>query len=214
MQELERIAGAKTARGRVILAHLGNGASMAAVQDGKCLETTMGLTPTAGLVMGTRTGDLDPGLLVHLMRDQQMNAEQIDKLVNHQSGMLGVSGSSADMRDLMAKETSDVRAAEAVELFCYHARKWIGALAAVLGGVETLVFSGGIGENSAEVRERICTGLEFLGIQLDRDQNTAGADVISKIRAACTVRVIRANEELMILRDVQRLLKASREHPK
>lgn len=206
MQELARIAGAEVARERVILAHLGNGASMSAVHEGKCVDTTMGLTPTAGLVMGTRTGDLDPGLLVHLMRDERLDANQIDDLVNHRSGLLGVSGISADMRDLISRQATDAAAADAVSLFCYQAKKWIGALAAALGGVDTLVFSGGIGENSAEVRARICDGLQFLGICVDADFNTAAADVISTTHSRCTVRVIRTNEELMILRDVQRLL--------
>jgi acetate kinase len=213
-QELERIAGTEAARGRVILAHLGNGASMAAVRAGKCLETTMGLTPTAGLVMGTRTGDLDPGLLIHFMRDEHMDAEQIDHLVNHQAGLLGVSGISADMRDLMARQANEVPAAEAVSLFCYHARKWVGALATVLGGIDTLVFSAGIGENAPEVRARICEGLEFLGIHLDHDQNDSGAAVISTPQSPCTVRVIRTDEELMILREVQRRLGESHALPK
>ncbi|MBA2434120.1 MAG: acetate/propionate family kinase, partial [Chthoniobacterales bacterium] len=148
MQELERVAGAKAANGRVILAHLGNGASMAAVRDGHSVDTTMAFTPAAGLVMSTRSGDLDPGLVAFLARSQKMTASQFDKMVNHESGLLGVSETSSDMRDLLARETKDVRAAEAVSLFCYQARKWIGAYAAVLGGLDTLVFAGGIGENA------------------------------------------------------------------
>ncbi len=152
LEELERIAGRQAAHGRLILAHLGSGASMAAVCDGKCLDTTMGFTPTSGLVMGTRAGDLDPGLLVHLLRTERMNADQLDELVNRRSGLLGVSETSSDMRDLLGRQASDHRAAEAVELFCYRAKMWLGALTSVLGGLDTLIFSGGIGENAIEIR--------------------------------------------------------------
>jgi acetate kinase len=206
MHELEAVAGA-AARGRVILAHLGNGASMAAVRDGQCQDTTMAFTPTAGLVMSTRPGDLDPGLFTYLARVEGMSGEQIHQMVNEQSGLLGVSESSPDMRDLLAREAGDVRAAEAVSLFCYHARKAIGALATALGGLDTLVFAGGIGENAPPVRERICGGLEFLGIQLDPERNQAGRDVISKDSSRTTVRVIRTDEELFIAQEAVRLLR-------
>ena len=149
MQELARVAGPEEARGRVILAHLGSGASLAAVRGGRPIDTTMGLTPASGLVMGTRTGDLDPGLVRFLSRSEGMTAGLFDHLVNHESGLLGVSETSSDMRDLLAGQESDVRAAEAIELFCYLAMKWIGAFATVLGGIETLVFAGGIGEDAA-----------------------------------------------------------------
>jgi acetate kinase len=205
LEELARTAGATAARGRVIFAHLGNGASMAAVRDGKCIDTTMAFTPTAGLVMGTRSGDLDPGLIVYLLRHARLSADQLDDLVNKQSGLLGVSEISPDMRDLLVKEKTDPRAAEAVALFCYSAKKWIGALAAALCGLDTLVFSGGIGENAAEVRARICSELEFLGIHLDDSRNRAGAELIST--AQVSVRVIRTDEESMIARTVSRLLK-------
>jgi len=161
MEELERVAGVAAARGRVVLAHLGNGASMAAVRDGKCMDTTMAFTPTAGLVMSTRTGDLDPGLFTYLVRVGGMTGEQFHQMINKQSGLLGVSETSPDMRDLLAREGTDVRAAEAVALFCYHAKRWIGALAAALGGLDTLVFSGGIGENAAVIRARIATASVF-----------------------------------------------------
>src|SRR6266852_3609307 len=206
MQELGRVAGPEVARGRIILAHLGNGASMAAVRDGQCLDTTMAFTPTAGLVMSTRPGDLDPGLFAYLARVEGLSGEQIHEMVNEQSGLLGVSESSPDMRDLLAREAGDVRAAEAVSLFCYHARKAIGALAATLGGLDTLVFAGGIGENAPPVRERICDGLEFLGIQLDPERNQAGRDVISKDSSRTTVCVIRTDEELFIAQEAARLL--------
>src|ERR1700693_5238713 len=167
MEELARVAGATAAEGRVILAHLGNGASLAAVRDGKSIDTSMGFTPTAGLVMSTRSGDLDPGLLAFLARTERMTPSQFDQMVNHQSGLLGVSEISSDMRDLLAREAADVRAAEAVALFCYQAKKWIGSFAAALGGLDTLVFSAGIGENMPVGRERICDELGFLGIELN-----------------------------------------------
>lgn len=207
MQELERIAGAKAAKGRVILAHLGNGASIAAVHDGRSVDTTMAFTPAAGLVMSTRSGDLDPGLVAFLARSEKMTASQFDKMVNHESGLLGVSETSSDMRDLLARETDDIRAAEAVALFCYQARKWIGAYAAVLGGLDTLVFSGGIGENAPPVRARICEGLGFLGIKLSAPRNAKNAAVISTEKSRVTVRVIRTDEELVIAKSVSRVLK-------
>jgi acetate kinase len=206
MQELARVAGAEAARGRVILAHLGNGASMAAVRDGKPVDTTMGFTPTAGLVMGTRPGDLDPGLLAYLMREERLNADQVDDLVNRRCGLLGVSGSSSDMRDLLAWQKTDPRAAEAVELFCYHVKKTIGAYAAALGGLDTLVFAGGIGEHAPEIRARACAGLEVLGIQIDDARNAAAAPVISADGSRATVRVMRTDEESMIAREVIRIL--------
>lgn len=179
MGELSRIAGPEAAAGRVILAHLGNGASLAAVQGGRSIDTTMGFTPASGLVMGTRTGDIDPGLVRYLARAQGMTAEQFDGLANHESGLLGVSETSSDVRDLLARQGADVRAAEALELFCYRAKKGIGAYAAALGGLDTLVFAGGIGENAPEIRHRICMGLGFLGITLDERRNAAGALLIS-----------------------------------
>ena len=190
MEELARVAGPEAARGRVILAHLGSGASLAAVRDGRCVDTTMGFTPAAGLVMGDpRSGDLDPGLVRFLCAVRGDDAPNgSTDMVNHESGLLGVSETSPDVRDLLARRDTDVRAAEAVELFCYQARKWIGAFAAALGGLDTLVFAGGIGENSPEVRARICAGLEFLGVALDAGRNEAGArDLISTEagRAAC-----------------------------
>ena len=206
LQELERSAGLQVANGRIILAHLGNGASMAAVRERRSLETSMGFTPAAGLMMSTRSGDLDPGLMTYLLREQQMSATQLDRMVNHESGLLGLSERSADMRDLLSQEASDVRCAEAVTLFCYQARKWLGALATVLGGIDTLVFAGGIGENAAPVRARICEGLGFLGIELDAGRNAAGAELISTAASRVSVRVMRTDEELMIARSVRRIL--------
>jgi acetate kinase len=205
MEELRRIA-PHEAQGRVILAHLGNGASMAAVRGGKSIDTSMGFTPTAGLPMSTRSGDLDPGLLSYLSRTEGMTVEQFHMMVNRQSGLLGVSETSSDLRDLLASEPHDPRAAEAVALFCYQAKKWIGSFAAALGGLDTLVFSGGIGENSAVVRARICEGLGFLGVALDEALNLAGATVISKEESRVTVRVIPTDEESEIARSVLQLL--------
>ncbi len=199
MQELQRLGDPAVARGRIILAHLGGGASLAAVRDGRSIDTSMGFTPTAGLVMGTRSGDLDPGLMTYLALADSMSAVRLQTLVNHESGLLGVSESSGDVRDLLDREASDPRAREALALFCYQARKWVGAFAAALGGVDTLVFTGGIGENSAAVRKRICEGLEFLGIVIDDDANGRHAPRISAERGApVTVRVIRTDEESVI----------------
>jgi acetate kinase len=183
-------------RGRVILAHLGSGASLAAVLDGCSIDTSMGFTPAAGLVMGTRSGDLDPGLMSYLALTESMTAAQFQTMVNHESGLMGISQSSADVRDLLEREGADARAREAIDLFCYQAKKWIGAFAAALGGVDTLVFAGGIGENSAPVRHRICDGLRFLGIEIDESLNRRHAAQIST--GAVAVRVIRTDEESVI----------------
>ena len=206
MEELARVAGAKAAQDREILAHLGNGASLAAVHTGKSIDTSMGFTPTAGLLMSTRSGDLDPGLAPYLERTEQMTTKQFYKMVNHESGLLGISETSPDMRDLLARETEDVRAAEAVALFCYQAKKWLGAFAAALGGLDTLVFSAGIGENCPSIRTRICDGLGFLGIELNETRNAKNAAVISTDTGRVAVRVIRTDEELMIARSVCRVL--------
>ena len=206
LHELERLAGARVARGRVILAHLGGGASLAAVRDGRCVDTTMSFTPTAGLVMGTRSGDLDPGLAPYLERTAGVGSTQFLKLVNHESGLLGVSETSADMRELLAAEAADPRAAEAVALFCYQARKAIGSFAAALGGLDTLVFSGGIGENSPSIRARICDGLQFLGIDVAGPRLPDARGFISSPTGRVAVHVIRTNEAHVIARAVRDLL--------
>ncbi len=210
VEELERTAGAEAARGRVILAHLGNGASLAAVREGKSIDTSMGFTPTSGLPMSTRSGDLDPGVAPYLARAERVGAKRFYKMVNHESGLLGISETSSDMRDLLDRESGDVRAAEAVALFCYQAKKWIGSFAAALGGLDTLVFAGGIGENAPVIRARICDGLGFLGVELDPRRNGAGAPRISPARARVDVRVIRTDEELMIARSATHLLPTAR----
>ncbi len=202
MEELARLAGPEAAQGRVILAHLGNGASLAAVSDGKPVDTSMSLTPAAGVPMSTRSGDLDPGLAWYLARTEKMSAKQFNEMVNFKSGLLGISETSSDMHDLLEHETEDVRAAEAVALFCYQVKKWIGAFSAALGGLDMLVFTGGIGENAPVVRARICDGLEFLGIELELKRNAANESVISTAAGRVTVRVIRTDEELMIARSV------------
>jgi len=211
MEELARLGDPAATKGRVILAHLGNGASLAAVRDGKSIDTSMGFTPTAGLVMSTRSGDLDPGLAPYLARTEQITAKQFYEMVNQQSGLLGVSEISSDMRDLLAQEAGDVRAAEAVALFCYQAKKWMGAFAAALGGLDTLVFAGGIGENVPIVRSRICDGLGFLGIELEEKRNAVDAGVISTDGSRVTVRVIHTDEEWMIAKTVCRILGLTRE---
>ena len=207
MEELDRLGKTGSEQGRVILAHLGNGASLAAVHDGKSVDTSMSFTPTAGVPMSTRSGDLDPGLLWYLNRTEKMTAKQFNEMVNFQSGLLGISETSSDMHDLLIQESKDVRAAEAVALFCYQVKKWVGAFAAALGGLDTLVFAGGIGENAPPVRTRVCEGLRFLGIDLDEAQNAANAGVISKATSRVTVRVIHTDEELMIARLVCHVLK-------
>jgi acetate kinase len=204
--ELARLAGTEAAQGRVILAHLGNGASLAAVRDGKSVDTSMSFTPTAGVPMSTRSGDLDPGLIWYLARTEKMSAKQFHEMVNFQSGLLGVSETSSDMRDLLDCETRDVRAAEAIALFCYQVKKCIGAFAAALGGLDTLVFAGGIGENAPTVRTRICDRLGFLGIELDQKRNVANAGVISSETSRIPVRVIRTDEEWVIANMVCRVL--------
>ena len=206
MSELARRGDPAAARGRVILAHLGNGASLAAVRDGHGIDASMGFTPASGLVMSTRSGDLDPGILSFLASTEGMDAAAFERMVTHESGLLGVSETSSDIRDLLAHEAHDARAAEAVTLFCYQVKKWIGAFAAALGGLDTLVFAGGIGENAVAIRARICGGLEFLGIELNAERNAAGAAVVSDVTGKVAVRVIRTDEESVIAGMTARVL--------
>jgi acetate kinase len=206
MQELEHVAGKETAHGRVILAHLGNGASLAAVRDGRSIDTSMGFTPSGGLPMGTRPGDLDPGVAWYLMQSENLTPTEFNQLINHESGLLGMSETSSDMGDLIKHEATDVRAAEAVALFCYQVKKWIGAYAAALGGLDTLVFAGGIGENAQIVRTRICDGLAFLGVEIEETRNATNENVISAPTSRVTVRVIHTDEELMIAKSVRHTL--------
>jgi acetate kinase len=203
MQELARL---EAPRGRIVLAHLGSGASLAAVHDGRPVDTSMSFTPTSGVPMGTRSGDLDPGLFSYLSHSESLDADGFNKMVNTQSGLLGISETSSDMRELLERETQDVRAAEAVALFCYQIRKWIGAFAAALGGIDTLVFAGGIGENASIIRARICSDLSFLGMALDDDRNVANESVISNESSRVTVRVIPTDEERVIAEMVCKVL--------
>ncbi len=206
MDELSRRAGAAAAQGRVVLAHLGNGASLAAVRAGKSIDTSMSFTPAAGVPMGTRSGDLDPGLVWYLARSEALTPEEFNRLVNFESGLLGVSETSSDMQDLLAHAARDVRAAEAVAMFCYQIKKYIGSYAAALGGLDTLVFAGGIGEHAAPIRARICEGLEFLGVELDPARNATHDPVISTAASRVIVRIIRTDEEQTIAKLVVRTL--------
>lgn len=206
MQELENQAGKKSTNGKVILAHLGNGASLTAVKQGKSIDTTMGFTPASGVMMGTRSGDLDPGVAWYLMQFEKLSPKEFNQLVNHESGLLGISETSSDMQELIKSEVADHRAAEAIEMFCYQVKKSIGSFAAALGGVDTLIFSGGIGENIPEIRSRICLDLGFLGIELDEKLNQKNEQVISTETGKVIVRVIATNEELMIARLVSQVL--------
>jgi len=202
MNELKKETGTEVANGKVIIAHLGSGASMAAVRRGKSVETTMGFTPASGLMMSTRSGDLDPGIILYLLEQQGLSSSSVREMLNKQSGLLGVSGLSSDMEELLEKAENS-HAAEAVELFCYQAKKFMGALAAVLGGLDTLVFTAGIGENSPVIRWRICKDMNYLGISLDRSRNDVNAPIISYENSPVTVRVMKTNEELMIARDTR-----------
>ncbi len=206
MEELARLGDPAAVTGRVILAHLGNGASIAAVRDGKSIDTSMGFTPTAGLVMSTRAGDLDPGLAPYLARTEHTTTKQFYEMVNHESGLLEFRRRAPTCGIYFRGRLLMCGRAEAVELFCYQAKKWIGSFAAALGGLDTLVFAGGIGENAPPVRARICKGLGFLGIELNEACNAESAEVISMDMSRVPVRVIRTDEELMIARSVSRIL--------
>jgi acetate kinase len=200
----------KLAAGCVIIAHLGSGASIVALQNGNSTDTSMGFTPLEGLVMSTRSGDVDPGLLLYLLAQKKMSAKAAAALLNKQSGLLGVSTTSGDMRALLEKAKQDPHAAEAIDLFCYRAKKYIGAYAAALGGLDALIFTGGIGERAPAIREKICSGLEFLGIRLDAAQNAANAPVISTTASRVNIRVIQTNEDLMIVQHVLSVLGQSK----
>ena len=206
IEELTRLGDPAASEGRVILAHLGSGASLAALRDGKSIDTSMGFTPTAGLMMSTRSGDLDPGLASYLAQTEHMTTKQFYEMVNHKSGLLGVSETSSDIRDLLEHESSDVRAAEAVALFIYQVKKWLGAFTAAMGGLDTLVFAGGIGENLPVIRARICNDLEFLGIEIEESLNAANDGLISSSAGRVAVRVIHTDEEQMIARSVCHIL--------
>ncbi len=207
MEELKRMKEIDVTKNKIILAHLGSGASLAAVKDGKSIDTSMGFTPTSGLPMGTRTGDLDPGVAWYLMHHENFTPKKFSDLINHESGLLGISETSSDMQELMKYSDTDNRANEAIELFCYQTKKWIGSFAAALDDLDIIVFSGGIGENSPEVRSKICDGLKFLGIELDEVNNMNNETVISSNKSKVKVFAIKTNEELMIAKLVDNFLK-------
>ena len=209
MEVLETREGMSVSNGRIVIAHLGSGASLAAVKDGKCLDTTMGFTPTGGIMMGTRTGDLDPGVAWYMMEIKKMNASKFNHLINHEAGLLGVSETTSDMQELLRRKETDSRAAEAIDLFCYHVKKCIGSFIAVLGGIDTLVFTGGIGENSSAVRSSICNGLNYAGIKIDGEKNKTNAFDISA-NGSVKVLVIQTDEELVIARNTNRMYQQSK----
>lgn len=209
LEEIRRIAGDDAAKGRIIMAHLGSGASLCAVKNSKSIDTSMGFTPAAGLPMSSRSGDLDPGVVSYLMQHEKLSPERFNKMINQESGLIGISETTSHMQELLQREHTDNRAAESIDLFCYQVKKWIGAFAAALGGLDHLIFSGGIGENAPEVRARICKGLEFLGITLDGSENAKNGALISLDKSNVCVRVIKTNEELVIARSIAQLLKPS-----
>lgn len=206
VQELKRLNEPNAAEGCLIIAHLGSGASLAAVHKGKSIDTTMGLTPTSGVPMSTRSGDLDPGIFSYLAQSEGLDAGKINEIVNKQSGLLGISGKTSDMKQLLEQEDSDDLAKDAVDLFCYQIKKSIGSLAAAMGRLETLVFTGGMGENAPKIRARICNGLEFLGIKIDETRNVANDRLISTQESQVTILVIHTDEALMIAQNVQRFI--------
>ena len=206
VQELQRRAGADAANGRLVLAHLGNGSSLAAVREGRSVDTSMCFTPLGGVMMSTRSGDLDPGLVTFIARSDGLSADQVEDLLSHEAGLIAVSGSTGDMRQLLDREKTDPACRLAVDMYAYQVRKWIGAFAAALGGIDAIVFSGGIGEHAPDVRRRICDGLEFLGVSIDEEPNASNSDVISAPDARVTVWVIPTDEELMIAQAVYAIL--------
>jgi acetate kinase len=212
MEELASLKGPRVDHEKIILAHLGNGASLAAVKEGKSMDTSMGFTPTAGIPMGTRSGDLDPGVLRYLLQEENGGIEEYMHLITHQSGLLGISETNSDMRELLKLQATDHRAAEAIALFCYQIKKWIGSYAAALGGLDSLVFSGGIGENAPEIRQRVCLDLQFLGIELDEKRNAGNLGIISSDQSRVEVLVIKTNEELMIARMAAALMQQAVKH--
>jgi acetate kinase len=205
---VEELDGAQSQR--LVVAHLGNGASMAAIKNGTPLDTSMGFTPTGGLMMGTRCGDLDPSVLLHFMRNKDYDVDQLDDIVNKQSGLLGVSGLSSDVKTLLENADNNTRARQALDMFCYQAKKTIGAYTAVLGGIDLLVFTAGIGERSAIIRQQICDGLQYLGVEIDTARNNANEEIISTPASVCTVRVMPTNEDLVMARQVYRMITVDR----
>lgn len=207
LEELRRVDPTR-ADGKVIILHLGSGASVTALKGGKSFDTTMGFTPSSGIPMSSRSGDVDPGAISFIIKKQGLTGEQLDHLINYESGLLGISETSADMYELLQAEATDVRAKEAVDVFCYEAKKRIGAYAAALGGVETIIFSGGMGEKAPDIRSRICTGLEFLGVHIDEQANQIHSNIISSSTAPVCVRVMHTDEERMIAHFVGEIIRS------
>jgi acetate kinase len=210
ISQLSREKDRKAAKSRIIIAHLGHGASMVAISNKRALDTTMGFTPAGGLIMSTRTGDLDPGVLIYLMKQKRMTPAQINELVNSKSGIMGISGCSGDMKEILEKAKRQSKAREAVTLFCYHIKKFMGSLIMVLGGLDNLIFTGGIGENSPEIRKLVCDGLKFMNITIDPYKNMKNSPIISRPDSAVTVRVMKTNEELMIARHTYTLIQKTK----
>jgi len=208
MTALKNLVGEERANGRIIIAHLGGGVSLTAIRDGKSVDTTMGLTPNSGVPMATRSGDIDSGLPLLLSQLDKIDFEEFNDLVNFQSGLLGVSETTADMKQLVENQNNDPRAKQAVDFFCYQIKKAIGSLSATLDGIDILVFTGGIGENSAIIRDKICTNLTFLGIQLDHSNNRSNQRVISDVSSHTQVRVIHTIESSIIAKDAWQLTRA------
>jgi acetate kinase len=206
MEELKRVAGEKESSGRIIMAHLGNGVSLAAVRNYEVVDTSMGLTPTGGVPMGTRSGDLDPGLIAYLAQSESLGFKALGDMAAFESGLLGISETTSDMKKLLEIEHQDTRAADAINLFCYQVKKCIGAYAAALGGLDTLVFSGGMGENAPKIRARICDGLAFLGIALDDRRNEAGEGIVSHAGSQVVVRMMHTDEAVTIAREVTKII--------
>jgi acetate kinase len=197
-------AAPQCANGKLVVAHLGNGASMCAIEEGRSIATTMGFTPVDGLVMGTRTGTLDPGVILYLLQNERMDTNAVEHLIYEGSGLLGVSGLSSDMRTLLASNAPAAR--EAVALFVYRIGRELGSLVAALGGLDAFIFTGGIGENAAEIRARVCRQAGWIGIALDEEANARGGPLISRRGAAVSVWVVPTNENLMVARHTRRLI--------
>lgn len=198
LEQVEQAVGPDRASGKFVFAHLGSGASLAAIVNGKSIDTSMSFTPVSGIPMGTRSGDIDPGILSYLARSEEYDVAQIHAMVNFESGLLGMSETSANVHELLERENSDSRAKEALDVFCYQVKKYIGAYAAAMGGIDMLVFTGGIGERASQIRKRICENLQFLGIVLDEQKNISHDDVISSESSTVEVRVVHVNEERII----------------
>jgi acetate kinase len=202
LEELRHVEGEAAANGKVVIAHLGSGASLTALREGKPIDTTMSMTPASGIPMSMRSGDLDPGLALYLARTQGYDAERFNHMVNYESGLLGMSETTADMKKLLEIEADDAHAKDAIDIFCYQVKKTIGAMAAALGGLNTLIFTGGMGENAPKIRKRVCEGLDFLGVTLEAAQNEQGARLISVADSPVGVHVIHTDEAATIAREI------------